>query len=138
MFTVGLDLSRLARIIDTDATMLPSMAPFLKRGIVKLAMNLNHAIQRLALLLIRIKTVLVVSEHCCISDDPRRQCGVLFKSTCAFGGHVAKNPQQDMPLNTCTIAYFLGLVKCVNKHGAWDKYHGQNGYHATLEFAIPD
>lgn len=24
------------------------------------------------------------------------------------------------------------------KHGAWDKYRGQNGYHAALEFATPD
>lgn len=105
------ELTGLIRVVNANTMSLPSVAAFLKRTVVQLTVNLNDAIQCLALLLVRIESVLVASFHRHISGDPRRQSGVLSESACAFGGHITTNPHQAVLSDNYIVLRFFKSVK---------------------------
>ena len=71
-----LELVGLVIVVEADATFLPRHTPFLESRIVKLAMNLPHAIKRLTLRVIRVETKFVAQQHLltrlCLNIAPHR------------------------------------------------------------------
>jgi len=58
-----LQLIGLSAVVERDAAHAPGVAAFLKRGVVKLAVNLQHAVQELGLPPIRVEAVGIIAVH---------------------------------------------------------------------------
>ena len=58
-----LELVGLVGVVETNLALLPRLATLLQGGVVKLAVNLQNAVHRLALLVIRVESELVTQQH---------------------------------------------------------------------------